>query len=95
MKLTTRLLKEMIQQELLEMEKGDKPDKSDKTEYYKKVEGSEKPVQVSKDTFDDLVAKKTKKETYAGNPGPVGIKTKVDHIEMVEISKEEDENSRT
>lgn len=86
MKLTTRLLKEMIQQELLEMEKGDT------IEYYKKVEGSEKPEQVSKDVFDKLAKGKV---TYAGNPGPVKIKTEADHIEMVEISKEEDESSRT
>ena len=85
MKLTTRLLKEMIQQELLEMEKGDT------IEYYKKV-ADEAPVKISKKEFDKLAKGK---ERYAGNPGPVKIKTEADHIEMVEISKEEDESSRT
>lgn len=74
MKLTTRLLKEMIQQELLEMEKGDK------TEYYKK-EGN-KSTKISKEEFDELAKGR---ERYAGHPGPVGIETEADHIEMVEI----------
>ena len=74
MKLTTELLKEMIQQELLEMEKDDK------TEYYKK-EGN-KSTKISKEEFDKLAKGK---ERYAGNPGPVGIETEADHIEMVEL----------
>ncbi len=77
MKLTTELLKEMIQQELSEMEKAEK---ADETEHYKK-DGKE-ITKISKKDFDDLAKGK---KTYAGNPGPVGIKSNAEYVKMVKV----------
>jgi hypothetical protein len=77
MKLTTKLLKEMIQQELSEMEKADE---TDETEHYKK-DGKE-ITKISKKEFDRLAKGK---KTYAGNPSPVGIKSNAEYVKMVKV----------
>ena len=74
MKLTTKLLKEMIQQELSEMEKADE------TEHYKK--DGEEITKISKEEFDKLAKGK---KTYGGNPSPVGIKSDAEYVRMVKV----------